>query len=107
MKLSTLVSEIESIDSSLVKRATSAVNIALTARNWIVGAYIVEFEQNGEDRAKYGQKLIPELAKQLVRLQIRGLTTTILRYCRTFYLSYPSIRQTLSGEFPNLLNDNS
>lgn len=45
------------------------------------------------------------LAKQLVQLKIRGLTATMLRHCRTFYLTYPSIHQTLSGESPNLLND--
>ena len=43
------------------------VPFSLTARNWLVGYYIVEFEQNGEDRAKYGDKLINRLAKEINR----------------------------------------
>ena len=60
-----------------------------------MGAYLVEFEQGGEDRAEYGESLIPTVAK---RLAIRGLPPTTLRLCRTLYLAYPEIRQTLSGE---------
>lgn len=100
MKLDTLISEIQNLDNTLAKRATSAVNASLSIRNWIIGAYIVEFEQNGEERAEYGERLIPELAKQL---NIKGLSSTILRHCRTFYLLYPSIRQTLSDEYPRIL----
>lgn len=104
MNLPTLVTEIQSLDSALVGRAASAVNVALTARNWLIGAYIVEFEQNGDDRAAYGERLIPELAKAL---SIRGLSPTILRHCRTFYSAYPAIRQSLTGEFGNLLMESS
>ena len=39
-------------------QAAHAVNLALTARNWLIGYYIVEFEQNGEDRAAYGEQLL-------------------------------------------------
>jgi hypothetical protein len=27
----------------------------MTIRNWLIGYYIVEFEQNGKDRAEYGK----------------------------------------------------
>lgn len=35
------------------------MNASLTIRNWLVGAYLVEFEQEGEDRAKYGENSFP------------------------------------------------
>ena len=103
MNLPTLVSEIQSLDTALVGRAASAVNVALTARNWLVGAYIVEFEQNGEDRAKYGARLIPELAKSLKHNGLRGLGQPNLKRCRQFYSAYPEIGATVSHQFPKVL----
>ena len=44
MNLLALIPEIQSLDTLLRKRAGSAVNVALTVRNWLIGAYIVEFE---------------------------------------------------------------
>ena len=35
-----------------------AINRNITARNWLVGYYIVNYEQNGKDRAEYGEKII-------------------------------------------------
>lgn len=37
-------------------------------RNWLIGLYIVEFEQNGQDRAKYRERLLPELAASVHRM---------------------------------------
>ena len=52
-----LVKEIEQIHNHFQQQAVKAVNISLTLRNWLIGYYIVEFEQNGADRANYGGKL--------------------------------------------------
>ena len=70
----------------LQTQAAHAVNLALTARNWLVGCYIVEFEQHGEDRAKYGDKLINRLAE---RLNKRGFNPRRLRDYRHVYQVYP------------------
>ena len=103
MKFDSLITQLRDLDSSLKSHVTQSANIGLTLRNWLVGAYIVEFEQNGEDRAEYGENLIQEVA---LKLQIRGLATTVLRHCRTLYFSYPEIRQTVSGESGNTLKIN-
>ena len=103
MKLETIISDIQSLDNALASRASAAVNIALTARNWLIGAYLVEFEQRGEDRAKYGEKLIPELAKQLKSVGVKGLETPNLKRCRQLYVLYPTIGATLSHQLPQLL----
>jgi len=58
MNFESLVGRINLIHDALQAQAAHAVNLSLTARNWLVGYYIVEFEQHGEDRAKYGEKLI-------------------------------------------------
>ena len=55
---SELIHSIQLAHSELTRQASKAVNICLTVRNWLIGCYIAEYEQNGTDRAEYGQKLI-------------------------------------------------
>lgn len=62
MDFESLVGRINQVQDVLQAQAAHAVNLSLTARNWLVGYYIVEFEQHGEDRAKYGDKLINRLS---------------------------------------------
>lgn len=91
---------LKTANEKLYRSAVKAVNINLTLRNWLFGFYIVEFEQNGEDRAKYGEKLLHNLA---AKLQIRGLTAPELSRCRQFYNTYPELRWTLSQNFEYLI----
>ena len=46
-----LAQNIQKIHDLTAGTAKSAVNQMLTIRNWIIGLHIVEFEQNGDDRA--------------------------------------------------------
>ena len=68
-----LVKAISQVNTGMVARAAVAVNQALVLRNWLIGAYIVEFEQNGSDRAKYGERLLPTLAEDLKLQGLKGL----------------------------------
>ena len=90
-----LTSNILVTHNALQNNAMRAVNQNITARNWLVGYWIVEFEQNGEDRAKYGEKLLSELAKAI---KVRGLGTVMLNLCRKFYKTYPTL-STEIGKF--------
>lgn len=49
-----LVANVGKVHSITSGAAKGAVNQLLTIRNWAIGYYIVEFEQNGKDRADYG-----------------------------------------------------
>ncbi len=96
-----LLSTIEQVHQNLQASAANAVNKALTLRNWLIGFYIVEFEQNGEDRAKYGERVLIDLAKGLKH--IKGLDERALRKFRQFYLTYPQIANSIRGSlFPEL-----
>jgi hypothetical protein len=53
MKYEKLVSTIEQMNKHFQNQAANAVNVSLTIRNYLIGLYIVEFEQNGEDRSVY------------------------------------------------------
>ena len=97
MQLDTLIQNIDTVCSISQSHAISSVSRSLTLRNWIIGYYIVEYEQKGQDRAVYGNKLIDNLSKKLTHL--KGISATNLRLFRTFYLNYPQIQQTVSGEF--------
>lgn len=70
------------------QNAIKAVNQAATLRNWLIGCYIVEYEQKGVDRAKYGDKLLKRLEKEVCT---KGLNETLFRNARIFYKTYPKI----------------
>jgi predicted nuclease of restriction endonuclease-like (RecB) superfamily len=101
MNFDTLVSEIQHATDHFRQNAIKAVNINLTLRNWIVGFYIVEFEQKGEDRAIYGSHLLQKLA---VTIDVKGLTAPELSRCRQFYSSYPQILGTVTQEFKSIVS---
>lgn len=98
-----LLSTIQLVDRRLASHASQAVNISLTVRNWLIGFYIVEFEQNGRDRAEYGERLMSKLAAALKKQGLRGVHVRELRRYREFYQSYPKIRGALNPEFRKLL----
>ena len=65
------------------------VNTALTFRNWLIGYHIFQYEQQGEDRAQYGEQLFKKLAKRLKEAKIKGMSFTNLHLYQQFYLAYP------------------
>ncbi len=85
MNFSTLIKQIDQTHLTLQQNAVKAVNSHITLRNWLIGYYIIAFEQHGDDRAKYGTQLLKELAKSL---NIKGLTAPELSRCRQFFNTY-------------------
>ncbi len=83
-----LAEQIKDLHLFAQSRAMGAINRFMTLRNWLIGAYIVEFEQCGEERASYGDKLLSKLEN---RISIRGLNKTLFKNSRRFYLMYPQI----------------
>lgn len=78
----------------------------MTLRNWAIGYYIVEYEQDGSDRAEYGSHLLKNLEKQIDQ---KGMNYTLFKACRQFYKVYPQIGSTVSNEFvtdPDVLVNN-
>ena len=93
-----LVTTVVQIHQQAQDFATKAVNVSLTLRNWFIGNRIVEFEQKGDDRAAYGERLLPALAKRLAAAGLRRVDTRELRRFRLLYSVYPQIRETLTPE---------
>ncbi len=94
MNFDQLISNISTTDSVLQTEAVKAINKALTARNWLIGLYIVEFEQHGEDRAEYGTQLLDNIANKVNR---KGLSGRNLKLFRQFYQSYPTLVEPIKS----------
>lgn len=77
------------------ERAITAINTELLKSNWQTGKYIVEYEQNGKERAEYGKQLLTNLAKDLTARNGKGFSRSNLVYMRKFYLAFP-ICETVS-----------
>ncbi len=84
-----LVAHISELWGNAKAKAAIAVNTELIDTNWQTGRYIVEFEQNGKEKAKYGDKLLVNLSKDLTRLRGKGFSRSALTYMRKFYLAFP------------------
>lgn len=98
--LSRLTERIDHLHVQTQRAAVQQVNYWLTVRNWLIGAYIAEYEQHGADRAAYGAGLMPALAEQL--RHVRGLSVVQLYRSVEFYRTYPAILATVSQEFQRL-----
>jgi len=83
-----LVKAVKATNEASQASALKAINRMLTMRNWLIGYYIVEFEQKGKDRAQYGDKLLKRLE---VRVSKPGLTVTTFKLSRSFYRLYPQM----------------
>ena len=77
--------------------AARAVNRLLLVRNWLIGAWIVEFEQTGADRAAYGTGLLNRLAKDLKASGMAGTSAEALARTRRFYRTYPQLGPAISA----------
>ncbi len=75
-----------------------SVNNTMVVTYFEIGKLIVNQEQQGEEKAKYGQNLINELSNKLSSEFGKGFSTTNIKQMRTFYLTY-SKGQTTSDEF--------
>ena len=70
-----LVGSIQQVHEDIAAQAGRAVNISLTMRNWLIGCYIAEYEQNGADRAEYGTRLLESLSARLAESGMEGVAS--------------------------------
>lgn len=109
-----LVDGLERLHARAREAAVRSVDEILTLRNWLIGAWIVAYEQEGADRARYGEALIDALAAAFKARGVGGLGRSNLKNYRQIALTWPTlgirqtsgesrlpsdIRQTLSGEW--------
>ncbi len=101
-----LVGAIRQVNDNLTAQAGRAVNISLTLRNWMIGAYIDEYELRGADRASYGDNLLINLSRELQKHGISNCGRRQLYNYLTFYRLYPQIVRTVPAQSNHLLPQN-
>ncbi len=99
-----LTKVIESTHNALFAQASKSVNMCLTFKNWLIGYRITEYEQNGKDRAAYGENLIDQLSIVLERQKVPHCSPRRLYEYRLFYQAYPEILRSLPAELKIYLN---
>ncbi len=103
MNFNQLIDRLKNVHERLATEAVRAVNAGLTVRNWLIGMHLYEFEQNGSDRAAYGEQLVERVAERLAAEGLPRTDARELRRYRQFYLTYPQIREALPPESSSLL----
>jgi predicted nuclease of restriction endonuclease-like (RecB) superfamily len=101
-----LVHSIQHANKFFLDQTQRQVNTALTLRNWVIGYYIVEYEQKGADRAEYREKLIEKLAERVKKVGIKGLSYSNLQLFKQFYIVYPQLAVALTN-YPQLIDNKS
>ena len=96
-KYNLLIKQISSIVSDAKKQVAATINNALVETYWHIGKYIVEFELAGNARARYGDKLLVNLSKDLTALLGKGFSKSNLFNMRLFYSRFP-IFQAVPGK---------
>jgi predicted nuclease of restriction endonuclease-like (RecB) superfamily len=86
-----LVQNIADLDHRAILAAGRQAQRILTLRNWLIGAWIVEFELRGEERAAYGERLFDRLATALHGAGCRGLSKGNLHNCRRVARAWPEL----------------
>jgi len=93
----TLVNSISKILEEGRRKAYFSVNTILVRTYWEIGKQIVEFEQNGEEKAEYGSSLLRNICNDLSLRFGSGFSKSNVYLMRVFYLKYPKF-QTVSGK---------
>lgn len=102
MNFESLIQTIQKVHTHLQAQASKAINTSLTIKNWLIGYYIEEYERNGVDRAKYGDKLMESIESTLQTQRSIACNKRELYRYRQFYLCYPQIVETVSPQFKDI-----
>ena len=88
-KYGLLIEQISTLITEAKGRVAVAINSTLVETYWHIGKYIVEFEQAGNARAKYGEQLLVNLSKDLTVSLGKGFSKSNLFNMRQFYMRFP------------------
>lgn len=86
-----ILGDIAEMISAGRQRAARSVNAAMTATYWLIGRRIIEAEQGGATRARYGEELIVKLSSDLLTRAGRGFGRRNLEQMRRFFAIYPML----------------
>ena len=80
MNLPQLIESISQTADYFQREAIRQVNSHLTLRNWVIGFYLFEYEQKGQDRAQYGERLYKTIVDKTMDLLLTKYLKSYIRY---------------------------
>ncbi len=86
-----LLADLRAIIASGRGRAATAVNAEIVATYWKMGERLVREEQQGAERAGYGEEVLERIGRILAAEHGRGFSYRSLANMRQFYLAYPIV----------------
>ncbi|HEY0299661.1 MAG TPA: PDDEXK nuclease domain-containing protein [Arachidicoccus sp.] len=92
-KYNTLLSNIGKSIELARANALRVINAELVKANWEIGRHLVEFEQQGKERAEYGSELLAIVSKDLSLKYGKGFGRRNLSDMRRFYLTYSTLKK--------------
>ncbi len=90
-----LITDIGALLKQGRQQAATSVNTILVQTYWLIGQYVVEYEQQGHEKAEYGSQLLDRISKDLTMAHGTGFSRSNVFYMRKLYLNFP-ISETLS-----------
>lgn len=90
-KMDNLFNKISVLIEQSHSRIVTAINTAEVYTKYAIGQYIVEDEQHGQTRAKYGKQVLQDLSVRLTERFGKGWSVETLKLCRLFYQIYAPI----------------
>lgn len=98
--LAALIAEVRDLVQSARRGVASVVDTFQVTTNFEIGRRIVEHEQQGAKRAKYGAEVLKELSSRLTLEFGRGFSVTNLKLMRQFFIeNHLRIGQKASAQF--------
>ncbi|MFM8242117.1 MAG: DUF1016 N-terminal domain-containing protein, partial [Crocinitomicaceae bacterium] len=88
----TFINDIKEILQKARTKSYQAVNSAMIEAYWQIGKRIVEQEQEGSQRARYGEAILKELSINLTQEFGKGFSEPNLRNFRQFFITYPDFQ---------------
>jgi predicted nuclease of restriction endonuclease-like (RecB) superfamily len=90
-----LITAIQKANSFFLSQIQKQVNTSFTLRNWLIGFYLAEYEQNGKDRADYGEQFYKKLSESLKNKGVKGLSFSSLHLFKQLYHAYPEFSKAI------------
>ncbi|NOQ71749.1 MAG: DUF1016 family protein [Crocinitomix sp.] len=87
-----LVKDIDTLLTQAKRKVERIVNSTMVTTYWHIGRYIVEYEQDGKDRAEYGTQLLKSLSKELKQSFGSGFSWRNLYNMTEFYKQFPILQ---------------
>ena len=79
------------------QKVASYIGAQTVRTYWKIGKYIVEYEQNGKEKAEYGSNLLKRISRDLTDIYGSGFGMSNVNKMRKMYIEYP-ILQTVSAK---------